>query len=183
MVSSKGGKEESVRFRASLMAEFMGAYRLPSHLFMSAGAETIVDLLVLRKHSRDTLEKVEALELTSASTLREANVLWGEFVDGGYFAGEGKRFVLGEFQAKDTTKFRDVDRVISTHSAADIGKLLRKFGGSRINWALLDSAEPEPIVYSEGDTITQAGQMLQMRGGVWEVVQRMGDSPTAVQIP
>ena len=182
VVSSKGGKEESVRFRASLMAEFMGAYRLPSHLFMSAGAETIVDLLVLRKHSRDTLEKVEALELTSASTLREANVLWGEFVDGGYFAGEGKRFVLGEFQAKDTTKFRDVDRVISTHSAADIGKLLRKFGGSRINWALLDSAEPEPIVYSEGDTITQAGQMLQMRGGVWEVVQRMGDSPTAVNL-
>ena len=179
VVSGKGGKEESVRFRASLMAEFMGAYRLPSHLFMSAGAETIVDLLVLRKHGRDGLEKIAALEQTSAGTLREARVVWNEFVDGGYFAGEGARFVLGEFKAKDPAKFRDVDRVISDQGPADIAKLLRKFGGSRIDWDLLDSAEPEPILYVEGDTITQAGRTLVMRGGAWDEVAPVAGSAIA----
>ncbi len=172
VVSGKGGKEESVRFRASLMAEFMGAYRLPSHLFLSAGAETVTDLLVFRKHSGGSLAKIEDLALTSAGTLREARVIWGEFVEGAYFAGEGRRFVLGEFKAKDPTKFRDVDRVISDHGPDDIAKLLRKFGGSRIDWALITETEPDPIIYVEGDTITQAGRTLQMRGGAWEEVQR-----------
>lgn len=43
-----------------------------------------------------------------------------------YFDGEGKRFVLGKFKAKDPDKFRDVDRVINPASVAEIGALLKK---------------------------------------------------------
>ena len=38
---------------------------------------------------------------------------------------------------------------------------------SRINWQLLETAETPPIVYRNGDTITQAGVTLKMEDGVW----------------
>jgi hypothetical protein len=181
-VSGKGGKEESVRLRASLMAEFMGAYRLPSTLFLSAGAETVTDLLVFRKHSADALETIQDLADSEPAKLREALVVWPGFIDGGYFAGEGARYVLGEFKAKDPTKFRDVDRVISDKKPVEIAKLLRKFGGSRIDWTLLNADPAVPIIYRDGDTVTQGGQMLQMREGAWVPIERQGDSPRAADL-
>lgn len=167
VVSAKGGREEQLRMSASFMAEFMGAYRLPNSVFGTADADTITDVIVLRKFSRDTARKIEELRAQNPGVLIAANVLWQEFIDGKYFAGEGRRFVLGETVAKDPTKFRDVDRVISDVSIPNIAKLLRKFPGSRIDWKALEAIETEPIVYNDGDSLTLAGQTLEMRDGLW----------------
>ncbi len=167
VVSAKGGREEQLRMRASYLAEFMGAYRLPNSVFGSADADTITDVIVLRKFGREAAQKIEELREQNPGALIAANVLWTEFIDGRYFAGEGRRFVLGEFVAKDPNKFRDVDRVVSDQSVANIGKLLRKFPGSRIDWKALNATETEPLAYNDGDTMTLAGQTLQMRDGQW----------------
>ncbi len=171
VVSSKGGKQEDLRIRVSYMAEFLGAYRLPNSVFGTADADTITDVIVFRKFTKPVLEKIEELREQSPSTLVDANVVWGEFVSGDYFKGEGRRFVLGEFVAKDPNKIRDVDRVVSNGSVADIARLLRKFPGSRINWDALDSVETSPIIYKNGDTITQRGQTLQFTDGRWVALE------------
>lgn len=167
IVSAKGGREEALRLAASFKAEFMGAYRLPNSVFGTADADTITDVIVFRKFGRDVASKIEELREQNTDLLIQTNVLWTEFIGGKYFQGEGHRYVLGTFVAKDSTKFRDVDRVISDQSVANIGKLLRKFPGSRIDWKTLEATETEPIIYNDGDTITLAGQTLVMRDNRW----------------
>lgn len=166
-VSGRDSAEVRLRVRASYMAEFLGAYRLPNKVFGTAQADTMTDVIVFRKFSRDVLDKIEELREQSPQTLVNANVQWPEFTEGRYFLGEGKRFVLGEFVPKDPEKFRDVDRVVTNASVGEIGKMLRKFPGSRINWDLLDAVETAPIVYRDGDTLAQAGVTLQMKDGRW----------------
>ncbi|MCA0214688.1 MAG: N-6 DNA methylase [Proteobacteria bacterium] len=175
VVSAKGGREEQLRIAMSYMAEFRGAYRLPNSVFGTADADTITDVIVLRKFSRDALRKIEELREQNPALLVESRVQWTEFIGGMYFAGEGKRFILGEFVPKDSTKFRDVDRVVSDQSIPNIAKLLTKLPDSRIDWKLLAATETEPISYNEGDTITMAGQTLEMRGGVWVSLGRAPD--------
>jgi len=175
-VSGKGGAEAKLRQRASIKAEFLGAYRLPNSVFGAADADTITDVIFFRKYSRDAAEKIEELREQNPGLLSEANVLWQPFLEGKYFTGEGKRFVLGEFVPKDPDKFRDVDRVKNPASIPDIAKMLRKFPGSRVNWEALDTAETLPIQYREGDTITQSGQTLELRNGEWRVIERAGDN-------
>lgn len=170
-VSGLGGKEEDLRIKVSYMAEFMGAYRLPNVVFGTAQADTITDVIVFRKFGRDAAQKIEELRESAPAKLVEAKVLWPEFVGGKYFTGEGKRFILGEFVPKNPNDFRPVDRVVSDQSVPNIAKLLRKFPGSRIDWALIEAAETAPIVYAEGDTVTQKGQTLQMVDGVWAPVK------------
>ena len=169
-VSGKGGKQESLRIRASYMAEFLGGYRLPNTVFAAANADTMTDVIAFRKHSRPALDKIAELRAQSPETLGAVNVLWKPFIDGTYFQGEGRRFVLGEFVAKDPTKFRDVDRVINPAKTPEIASMLRKFGPSRIDWAALDATESAPIVYQDGDTMTHGGQTLRFQGGLWEPV-------------
>lgn len=176
-VSGKGGKEEELRTAASFMAEFVGAYRLPNAVFGTANADTITDVIVFRKYSREVTLKIEELREQDPARLIAANVLWPEFIGGRYFTGEGKRFVLGDLILKDPTKYRDVDRVVTNGSVTDIAKLLRKFPDSRINWELLAEAETQPIIYAEGDTVTQKGQTLQFKDGAWVVVESNEASP------
>lgn len=176
-VSGKGGKEEELRTAASFMAEFVGAYRLPNAVFGTANADTITDVIVFRKYSREVTLKIEELRDQDPARLIAANVLWPEFIGGKYFTGEGKRFVLGELILKDPTKYRDVDRVVTNGSVTDIAKLLRKFPDSRIDWELLAEAETQPIIYAEGDTVTQKGQTLQFKDGAWTVVASNEASP------
>lgn len=178
VVSAKGGREEQLRMQASFMAEFMGAYRLPNSVFGTADADTITDVIVFRKFGRAAAEKIGELREQNPGALVAANVLWSEFIDGRYFQGEGKRFVLGEFVAKDTTKFRDVDRVVSDQSVTNIGKLLRRFPGSRIDWKAIEATETEPIAYNDGDTMTLAGQTLEMRDGVWVALAKAESDST-----
>ena len=169
VVSGLDARQQRLRRNVSLMAEFMGAYRLPNTIFGAADADTIVDVIVFRKFRRDAAEKIGELMEQNPGALSAANVLWDEFLEGRYFKGEGKRFVFGEFIPKDSSKVRDIDRVVDpeNRSPADIAKLLRKFPGSRIDWAALDAIETTPITYREGDTIYQGGQLLELRNGVW----------------
>lgn len=176
-MSGKGGKEEDLRTETSFKAEFLGAYRLPNVVFGAASADTITDVIVFRKYSRETALKIEELREQEPARLIAANVLWPEFVGGKYFMGEGKRFVLGEFVPKNPNDFRPVDRVMSDASIPNIAKLLRKFPGSRVDWELLAAAETQPIIYAEGDTVTQKGQTLQFKDGAWVAIVTNEASP------
>lgn len=166
-VSGKDAKEKGLRETASYMAEFVGAFRLPNSVFGTAGADTMTDVIFLRKYSREVLDRIQELRAQAPEVLAQAGVLWEEYLQGDYFKGEGRRFVLGEFVPKDPAKFRDVDRVVSNASVGEIGKLLHKLPGSRIDWKALEAAQTSPLVYKDGDTLHQAGQTLQMQDGVW----------------
>jgi hypothetical protein len=165
VVSDKGSAMSELRYRASLMAEFMGAYRLPNEIFVKASdADTIVDVIVFKKHSKEIQEKIADL---TVDDLEAANVLWGEFLQGDYFKGEGKRFMLGNFVPKDPNKYRDVDRVISDDKPQNIVALMRKFGGSRIKFDVLDASVPQMITYQNGDTQYVGGEILEYQDGNW----------------
>jgi hypothetical protein len=171
-VSGKGASESGMRQRVSYMAEFLGAYRLPNSVFGTADADTITDVIAFRKFSAETLEKIGELREQAPEILSQAKVVWDEFVSGDYFKGEGRRFVLGEFVPKDPNKFRDVDRVVNDKPVGEVAQMLNKFPDSRIDWALLETAETAPIIYQEGDTITQAGQTLQLQDGSWVALKK-----------
>lgn len=174
IVSAKGGREEALRISLSYMAEFLGAYRLPNSVFGTAEADTITDVIVLRKYGREALDKIAELTEQNPGVLVQANVQWTEFIGGDYFRGEGARFVLGTM-GRAMGRFGEKDILTSDLSIAEIAKLMRKFPGSRVNWELLDATETEMIAYNEGDTITLAGQTLQMKDGQWV---SLGAAPT-----
>ncbi|WP_320153051.1 SNF2-related protein [uncultured Tolumonas sp.] len=180
--SGRGAAEVKLRQRASLKADFIGAYRLPNSVFGAADADTITDVIFFRKYSHDAAEKIAELKEQSPETLSDALVLWDTFIDGRYFSEDGKRFVLGEFVPKDPDKFRDVDRVKNPASIQDVAKLLRKLPDSRVNWELLDAKETGIILYGEGDTITKDGQTLQMQSGSWVVMAKNDNDRSAMQL-
>lgn len=180
-VSGKGGKEEELRSAASFMAEFVGAYRLPNAVFGTANADTMTDVIVFRKYSREVALKIEELREQDPAKLIAANVLWPEFIGGKYFTGDGKRFVLGTL-ARAKGQFGEKDILTTDLSIADIAKLLRKFPDSRINWELLSEAETQPIIYAEGDTVTQKGQTLQLKAGAWVPVESNEASPEMLEM-
>jgi hypothetical protein len=175
-VSGKGGKEQKLRVRASYMAEFLGAYRLPNEVFGTASADTMTDVVAFRKYSREALDKIAELREQSPQTLIDANVQWQPFIKGHYFDAIGRKYILGEFVPKDPAKFRDVDRVTTRQPIAEIRRMLKKFPHSRVDWKLLDATETAPIIYRDGDTITQAGQTLQMQDGRWAPLARGEES-------
>lgn len=181
-VSGKGGKEEELRVKASYMAEFLGAYRLPNSVFGTASADTMTDVIAFRKYGREALDKIAELREQSPKALIDANVQWQPFIEGRYFDGEGKRFILGEFVPKDPNKFRDVDRVTTDRPIAEIARMLKKFPGSRVDWDMLGTVETTPISYRDGDTITQAGQTLQMQDGRWVPMARGEDSASMAEL-
>ena len=175
-LSGKGGKEEWLRQQISYMADFIGAYRLPNSVFGTASADTITDVIFLRKFSAEVAGKVDELREQSPQTLLDAKVIWPAFVGGNYFTGEGARFVLGEFQPKNPNKIRDVDRVINPANVEEIAGMLRKLPDSRIDWSMLDAAETAPITYADGDTVYQGGQTLQMQDGRWVAIKSSENS-------
>lgn len=172
VVSGMGKKAIGLRQQLSMLGEFRGGYRLPNKVFsQTTEADTITDVIIFKKHPKELLAKVGDIEVSQPKILSESNVLWKEFIGGKYFNGEGKRFVLGEFQAADPNKMRDVDKVINDDSITNIAKLLVKFPDSRINWELLNQTNPEPIVYNEGDTISLSGEILKLSNGEWVKVE------------
>ena len=176
VTTGRGGKEEKLRVNVSYMAEFLGAYRMPNKVFGTAQADTITDVICFRKYNRETLDKIQELKSQSPQTLIDANVQWQEFINGKYFVGEGRRFMLGEFVPKDPTKYLDPDKVITTASIPEIAAMLRKFPDSRIDWELLNTTETELLIYKEGDIITQAGQTLQYVEDKWVVLGKQEES-------
>ena len=176
VVTGRGGKEESLRVRASYMAEFLGAYRLPNAVFGTAAADTITDVIAFRKYKSAAAEKISELKEQNPDALIAAKVQWDEFINGMYFKGEGKRFVLGEFIAKDPNDMWSRDQIVNTASMGEIGAMLRKFPGSRVDWDLLDTTETEVILYNEGDTVTQAGVTLQWTNNQWVALKKSNDN-------
>jgi SNF2 family DNA or RNA helicase len=181
--SGRGANEVRLRERASYLGEFLGAYRLPNKVFGEAAADTITDVIFLRKHSTEARQKIEELQQDNAESLSTFNVLWDDYIEGRYFESEeGRIRVLGEFKAKDPDKFRDVDRVESPNSVPEIAKMLRKLPGTRIDWVGLDAAETMPVEYSEGDTIHHGGQTLEWRDGKWSALKQRGESEIAAKV-
>lgn len=154
------------RAELSLHAEFLGGHKLPSKTFGKQGTDVVTDIIVLRKHSAAVAEKIANLD---ADTLRQAGVLFDEFIEGRYFQGEGQRFIHGTFVPGNPDDFRKEDKVIADPGLTDAAlkaKLARQFD-SRINYELLD-AKPDVVhAYAEGDRKVINGAMMELRGGRW----------------
>lgn len=166
VVSGTGAKERKLRLNASLMAEFVGGYRLPNSIFTTAAADVTTDLIVFRKFSRATAQKVEELQAQNPALLSESRVLWDEFLSGKYFVGAGHKYILGE-EGTTNGKYGEVAAVINDDTIANIAKMIRRFGPSHIDWEKLDAAETAPILYKDGDVIRASGQTLHMKDGEW----------------
>ncbi|MBL8473823.1 MAG: DEAD/DEAH box helicase family protein [Rhodocyclaceae bacterium] len=178
VVSGLGKKEQNVRYQMSLMGEFIGAYRLPNSVFqLATEADTITDLVVFRKHTHEQKAQIDAcMDSGKSDVLREASVLWGDFIEGQYFKGEGRRFQFGEFVAKDPSKFRDVDRVVAADGGkpADVAKLMTKLGSGRIDWPAVDAVPAIPAETNDGDAIYDGGAISILKNG--RVVRKEGAS-------
>lgn len=186
-VTGKSGKERALRQDSSLLAEFLGAYRLPNAIFGAAAADTITCVMFYRKFSKPALEKVSDLYSGGeAATLSDAQVLWDSFVEGKYFeTSEGKKRVLGdEFIAKAEGDMYSRDQLTTSEDIATIAKkmLVHKLPKSRIDWTLLEATEALPIEYNEGDTITQRGQTLQLVNGNWVVLNPSPESNAKIDL-
>ncbi len=173
-VSGKGGKPEELRIAASQMAEFVGAYRLPTGTFSSADTDTVTDIIFFRKFGEEARQKIDELREQNPQVLIDAKVNWTPFISGKYFeSAEGAKYVIGEFQAKDADKFRDVDKVIFNGDLSAIVRELRSesraLPKSRIDWEMLSLEQTMPIAYEDGDRIRQAGRTYTMRNGTWVV--------------
>lgn len=171
------------RIAMSEMAEFIGAYRLPNKVFNSANADVITDVLVFKKHSAETKERISEVLLEDTKgreLLEQANVLWQPFIEGRYFK-EHPQYVLGsETQVKG--KYGLQEAIESDASMADIAKMMRKFGGSRIDWALLRSQEGALITYQNGDTTYFDGVLRAYENGKWLEVETAQTKETLTEL-
>ena len=181
VLDEKGGAQEKIRQRASKIAEFVGAYRLPTGTFSSADTDVVTDVIFFRKFSDEVIQKIDELQEQEPQKLIDTNVFYQDFIQGTYFKSEeGRPYVLGTFQARDANKFRDTDKVLNNASLSELKELFvkKKLPKSRINWEALEAAETDPIVYSEGDTLTQAGCTYQFKDGKWVLQEHSGNNAT-----
>lgn len=181
VLDEKGGAQEKIRQRASKIAEFVGAYRLPTGTFSSADTDVVTDVIFFRKFSDEVIQKIDELQEQNPQKLIDTNVFYQDFIQGTYFKSEeGHPYVLGTFQARDANKFRDTDKVLNNASLSELKELFvkKKLPKSRINWEALETAETEPIIYNEGDTLTQAGCTYQFKDGKWVLQEHSGNNAT-----
>jgi N12 class adenine-specific DNA methylase len=167
IVGQTGKKWEQFRMEVSRKAEFLGAHKLPSKTFGAQGTDTVVDVIVLKKHPEDLLEKINDLD---AQVLWDASVYFKEFIKGKYWQGEGRRFIMGKYTPKvpgDRWSRETVDGDVDNEGLKR--KLAQKFS-SRIAWDELDAAEPRPIAYADGDRRMIGGTMYELAGGQWQPV-------------
>lgn len=162
-----GANYRKFRHSLSLRAELVGAYRLPNKVFDKTGADVTTDIIVLRKFASDVKEKIDSLNNNGGQKLLEqAKILDANIITGKYFDTYGKKFVLGEYQT-GKGRYGDVVRVVNDDSLANILKLVRKFGDSRIDYSLLDV---QPIVeqsLENGDVRVLDGQTYEYQHGQW----------------
>ncbi|WFQ78106.1 SNF2-related protein (plasmid) [Xenorhabdus sp. SF857] len=150
IVREKGKIWQKWRSKISKKAEFLGAHKLPSKTFGKQGTGVVTDIIVLRKHPKEAVEKIINAQI---SRLHETNVLWDTFIEGKWWEQDGKPFIHGKFVPKDVSKIRDDDKVIRDSSVTDAAlkqKLSAKFH-SRIDWDSLEITEPKTTNYIEGD--------------------------------
>ena len=145
----------------SRKAEFLGAHKLPSGTFGGAngnGTDTIVDVLIMRKHGRDLYDKIPDLP---TATLERSQVYYDQFIEGRWFERDGKRFVHGEI----VEGFRT--RVESQIDNAGLKRLMARKFSSRIDYAALDAAETITRNYQDGDRRVIGMQTHEMVAGEW----------------
>lgn len=176
IVGAKGDAQFAKwRTEVSKLAEFMGAHKLPSKTFKGQGTDTVVDVVVFRKHPESLLEKLDSIPF---DTLKAANVVWDEFIQGRYWQGEGKKYIMGTYVPKvEGDRF---SREVVDGDVDDAGlkaKLAAKFD-SRIDWAMLEAAEPVERVYAEGDRKIMNGAEYEFTHGQWvKVVSTANSTP------
>lgn len=177
VVGNKGVKWSRFRADISKKAEFLGAHKLPSKTFGNQGTDTVVDVIVLKKHPRDLLDKVDDLPL---DTLKASNVLWGEFIQGMYWQGEGRPFIMGKYVPKvegDRWSREVVDGDVD--NAGLKAKLAQRFE-SRIDWPALEVAPLVPKTYAEGDRKSVGGQQYAFVAGSWQkLIEVQAKTPIA----
>ena len=189
IVDSK--KLSKFRRKVAQKAEFLGAHRIPSGTFGESGsAEVVTDVLVLRKHSDDMAQLIAD---KSSAALVEANVYWETFINGKWFDNEGRKYIHGEVLVGAGNWGSDVVRVpnlpqvqagqsrltdeqlteksnvIDAHNKTIQKQLANKFK-SRIDWDLLQVAEPVVVNYIDGDRRMINGRLHEMEQGVWSLV-------------
>ena len=159
-----GSNMKRLRLRLSRKAEFLGAHRLPTGTFDANGTSTVVDVVLMRKHPAEMAEKIP---LVDESTLESANVLWSTFISGKWFEKDGRRFVHGT-QEKGFQGRIEVRADGQIDNQALKAKLIHRFE-SRIDWSLLDMAEPSPTadVVGEGEMRLINGVWQKYAGGRW----------------
>ncbi|EFO1393021.1 SAM-dependent DNA methyltransferase, partial [Escherichia coli] len=159
-----GSNMKRLRLRLSRKAEFLGAHRLPTGTFDANGTSTVVDVVLMRKHPAEMAEKIP---LVDESTLESANVLWPTFISGKWFEKDGRRFVHGN-QEKGFQGRIEVRADGQIDNQALKAKLIHRFE-SRIDWSLLDMAEPSPTadVVGEGEMRLINGVWQKYAGGRW----------------
>lgn len=159
-----GSNMKRLRLRLSRKAEFLGAHRLPTGTFDANGTSTVVDVVLMRKHPAEMAEKIP---LVDESTLESANVLWPTFISGKWFEKDGRRFVHGT-QEKGFQGRIEVRADGQIDNQALKAKLIHRFE-SRIDWSLLDMAEPSLTadVVGEGEMRLINGVWQKYAGGRW----------------
>ena len=112
--------------------------------------------------------------------MKTAKMVWGEFISGQYWIGEGRRFIMGKWVPKvegDRWSREVVDGDID--NAGLKARLAQRFD-SRIDWDLLEAAEPIVRNYAEGDRKIINGIEYEMSAGEWTRVAKIDD--TSMQI-
>ncbi|WP_352309111.1 SNF2-related protein [Psychrobacter sp. W2-37-MNA-CIBAN-0211] len=172
VVSGLEAAKLKLRNKTSLVAEFMGAYRLPTVVFDQTGADVVTDVVVYRKHSREATDQItELYQAGDTDALIEHGVLWDDYLSGLYFKTAGKKFVLGDTIEQKNRWGKMAETVVSTKKTPEIAKMMSKFGDSRIKWDALGAVEAEMVSYQEGDTLFQEGQQLKLTEGRWLAVE------------
>ncbi|MCU3341325.1 SNF2-related protein [Enterobacter hormaechei subsp. hoffmannii] len=152
-----GGTNKKLRDKVARRAEFLGAHRMPSGTFAESGTATVVDVWVLRKHTRALAEIVSNAD---DKTLTAAHVLWPTFLKGKWFATEGKRFVHGETERSSFNNILTVKKDGRVTNEGMKQALSRRFD-SRIAWEMLDVNQDAYKGANEGDK--------RLVGGIWHV--------------
>lgn len=167
IIGGKGKRWEEFRTAISRKAEFLGAHKLPSKTFAAQGTDTVVDVIVLRKHSRELLSKIEELTIED---LRAARVVWDEFVQGRYWQGEGRPFIMGKYVPKAAGDRWGREKVDGDIDDAGLKRKLAQKFHSRIDWEALTLAEPVSRAYADGDRRSISGAMYEFQAGEWRKV-------------
>lgn len=187
VISGRMADKERLRKLTSLKAELLGAYRLPNVVFKQTGADVMTDIVVYRKHSAEARDQINALyEAGEIEKLTSTKVLWDEYISGKYFKDKKRaaKFVLGESRLVPSryNPEKMVEEVFSTKKTPEIAKMIKKFGGSRIDWDALGAAEADYIEYKNGDTLFQDGKQLEYQDGKWIVMAKEAtDTDTQMQ--
>lgn len=177
VIGDKSAKWKEFRTAVSRKAEFLGAHKMPSSMFGGKGGQgtdTVTDVIILRKHGRDLLDKLRDDEIPT-ETLREANVYWDEFISGKYWQGEGRPFIMGKYVPKDANDRFAREKVEGKIDDATLKRNLARKFHSRIKWDVLKAAEPILRNYAEGDSRYINGDPYEYRNGEWQKIETAQD--------